>query len=303
MKAATNEEQRATVFFDGACPLCRREIAWYRRLRGADEIDWIDVSRVEARNVAPGLSAADALARFHIRLPDGRLVSGGSAFAELWARLPLFAVLGRCFRTRPLTPVLEWMYRGFLRVRPRLQRLALENSTSTTGYPKWLERELRSDHAGETGAVAIYRGILAMSRNPSARDFATRHLATEARHLELMEQALPLSRRSRLLPIWRAAGFITGALPALFGPRAIFITIDAVESFVDHHYAKQIEALTGYYEWRDLRDTLENCWRDELEHRDEARQGAGSDQGLVARMWTRLVGIGSAAGVAIARRL
>ncbi|MGB1140885.1 MAG: demethoxyubiquinone hydroxylase family protein, partial [Halioglobus sp.] len=28
---------------------------------------------------------------------------------------------------------------------------------------RWLQAELRSDHAGETGAVYIYRGILAIS--------------------------------------------------------------------------------------------------------------------------------------------
>ncbi|MCZ8149187.1 MAG: demethoxyubiquinone hydroxylase family protein, partial [Roseomonas sp.] len=97
--------------------------------------------------------------------------------------------------------------------------------------PDWLVRELRSDHAGETGAVMIYRGILAVSRDPGVRDFAARHGATEQGHLDLLEQLLPPAQRSRLLPIWKVAGFLTGALPALFGPRAVHVTIDAVESF------------------------------------------------------------------------
>ena len=38
-------------------------------------------------------------------------------------------------------------------------------------------------------------------------------------------------------------GWLTGALPALFGRKAIFATIEAVETFVDHHYAQQIARL------------------------------------------------------------
>ena len=95
---------------------------------------------------------------------------------------------------------------------------------------------LRSDHAGETGAVYIYRGILAVTRAPEVRAFARHHLATEQRHLEMMTQLLPREQHSRLLPLWRVAGWLTGMLPALFGPLAVYRTIDAVESFVDRHY-------------------------------------------------------------------
>ena len=48
--------------------------------------------------------------------------------------------------------------------------------------PRWLQAELRSDHAGEYGAVMIYRGILAVSRDDLVRDFAARHVATERDH-------------------------------------------------------------------------------------------------------------------------
>jgi ubiquinone biosynthesis monooxygenase Coq7 len=46
-------------------------------------------------------------------------------------------------------------------------------------YPEWLIAELRSDQAGETGAVAIYDGILAVTRNSDLRAFAEHHRATE----------------------------------------------------------------------------------------------------------------------------
>jgi len=170
-------------------------------------------------------------------------------------------------------------------------------------YPRTLIYALRSDHAGETGAVAIYRGILAVSRDRAVREFAGEHLATELRHLQLMQEIVAPELRSRLLPLWRLAGFVTGALPALFGRAAVFRTIDAVETFVDRHYAAQIEALACRPEQQALRKVLEGCRADELEHRDEARNFVNRNPGAIARAWTRIVALGSTAGVAVARRL
>ncbi|MBT5725979.1 MAG: hypothetical protein HOI74_18290, partial [Gammaproteobacteria bacterium] len=58
------------------------------------------------------------------------------------------------------------------------------------GYSSWLEQELRSDQAGETGAVWIYKGILATQPKPALRAFCRRHLETELRHLEQMNNLL-----------------------------------------------------------------------------------------------------------------
>ena len=43
--------------------------------------------------------------------------------------------------------------------------------------PHWLRADLRSDHAGETGAVYFYRGVLDVATDPAVRDFAEEHLA------------------------------------------------------------------------------------------------------------------------------
>ncbi len=169
--------------------------------------------------------------------------------------------------------------------------------------PDWLLAELRSDHAGETGAVMIYRGVLAVSRDPAIRDFAGRHRATEQGHLDLLDAVLPPADRSRLLPIWRVAGFLTGALPALFGPRAVHVTIDAVETFVDHHYQQQLDRLDAEGIQPELRALLARCQAEEVEHRDEARELAGRPPGLLLRLWGRIVGAGSAAAVMAAKRI
>jgi hypothetical protein len=99
-----------------------------------------------------------------------------------------------------------------------------------------LLRELRSDHAGETGAVYIYKGIVAVAtwrKDEELLSFAKRHCITEADHLRQIEEWLPIQQRSWLLGPWRLAGWLTGALPAVFGRRSVYGTIAAVETFVD----------------------------------------------------------------------
>ncbi|NNM01748.1 MAG: demethoxyubiquinone hydroxylase family protein [Gammaproteobacteria bacterium] len=159
---------------------------------------------------------------------------------------------------------------------------------------------MRSDHAGEAGAVAIYRGILAVSRDADVRDFAARHIETESRHLALMEQLVPGIDRSSLLALWLPAGYLLGAVPALFGARAVYATIGAVETFVDGHYQEQLDRLAGLPEWAGLHEQLSACRDDELQHRDEA--WAHVRHGALSRFWTAFIGAGSAVAVALARR-
>ena len=56
--------------------------------------------------------------------------------------------------------------------------------------PCALKREMRSNHA-ELGAVWIYRGVLAVTRDPALRAFAEEHGRTEAAHLAFFEAGLP----------------------------------------------------------------------------------------------------------------
>ena len=108
-----------TVYYDGACPLCAREIAFYRRRAGAGAVAWIDVSAHESGEETPDLDRDRALARFHVR-DDGVLVSGGQAFVRLWRALPGFRWLAWLLGAPALKPVLDLAYAAFLRVRPLL---------------------------------------------------------------------------------------------------------------------------------------------------------------------------------------
>lgn len=176
----------------------------------------------------------------------------------------------------------------------------------TQPLSSYLERELRSDHAGETGAVSIYNGIAAVARWKQDHEllaFARMHRQTEAEHLVLVEAWLPQYRRSALLGPWRLAGWLTGALPALFGPRVVYATIAAVETFVDRHYQQQIDHLQKFAGPEGLLDLLIRCQADERHHRDEAAALTGPTPHGLVRAWCWLVGFGSEAAVVLARRV
>jgi ubiquinone biosynthesis monooxygenase Coq7 len=176
---------------------------------------------------------------------------------------------------------------------------------SQPAYEAFLERELRSDHAGETGAVYIYKGIIAVAKYRKDSElihFAEHHGATEAEHLRLIELVLEKKYQSRLLVPWRLAGWLTGALPALFGRRAVYATIAAVETFVEQHYQHQIDYLQKNGSHDELLKLLIRCQADEIDHKNEARLKASASIPFALKMWCFVVGTGSAGAVVLARR-
>ena len=115
-----------TVLYDGACPLCRREIGVYRDLpplQPGAAVCFADVSDA-AVPLPAGTTREQLLARFHVQGRDGQLLSGAQAFLALWAALPGWRWPALAGRLPGAGWVMERMYRLFLRWRPMLQRWA-----------------------------------------------------------------------------------------------------------------------------------------------------------------------------------
>ena len=112
-----------TVLYDGACPLCRREIGVYRGLQANTPVCFADISDA-AQPLPPGTTRAELLARFHVRTGDGQLLSGAQAFLALWGALPGWRWLAFLGRLPGAAWAMERTYRLFLRWRPMLQRWA-----------------------------------------------------------------------------------------------------------------------------------------------------------------------------------
>lgn len=111
------EAQGLIVYYDGGCPLCSREIGFYQRQPGAEDIEWVNLVTAERESLGDDLDYAAAMARFHVRRPDGRLASGALGFALMWQHLPRLRVPGRIAALPGVVHVLELGYRLVLRMR------------------------------------------------------------------------------------------------------------------------------------------------------------------------------------------
>jgi ubiquinone biosynthesis monooxygenase Coq7 len=147
-----------------------------------------------------------------------------------------------------------------------------------------LAEKLRVDHAGELGAVWIYRGQRAVFDAGRGHEDIAGQLKEmeghEAVHLAAFDDLLT-ARRVRptlMAPLWRLAGFALGAGTALLGEKAAHACTEAVETVIEGHYADQIRDL-GTSE-PELVERLAGFRADELAHRDHAiEQGAKSAPG------------------------
>lgn len=111
---------RVKVWFDGACPLCIREISLMKRLDRRGAIEFVDVSN-DGDPSCP-LDQAELLARFHAE-ENGKVLSGAAAFAAMWRAIPALRTLGLIAQNAVVLTLLEKLYIAFLRIRPQIQKL------------------------------------------------------------------------------------------------------------------------------------------------------------------------------------
>lgn len=102
--------------------MCQAEIQHYRQIDRHGALAFIDIAQ-DPGPMPADLSRDTAMARLHVRLPNGRLVSGAAAFVEIWSRLPRWRWAARLAALPGMTRILEWGYRISLRLRPRIARI------------------------------------------------------------------------------------------------------------------------------------------------------------------------------------
>lgn len=152
----------------------------------------------------------------------------------------------------------------------------------TVNNPSRVEEMIRVDHAGEYGAVQIYRGQLAVfSVLPQKSRIAgqLRHMEADEQHHLTAFDGLLMERNVRptaLGPVWNIAGHALGAVTALMGERAAHACTEAVESVIEGHYADQVEELEVMGE-AELAETFDRFREEEVAHKDTAVEEGAKD--------------------------
>ena len=113
--------------YDGSCPLCTREIRIYQNTTPIHPVVWVDVSAPGAP-IPAGTTQAQLMSRFHVVSAQGQLLVGARAFVHLWQQLPRWRVLARIASLPGAIPLMDWVYFGFLRIRPFLQKRMKQKS-------------------------------------------------------------------------------------------------------------------------------------------------------------------------------
>ena len=114
-----HNDEPITVYYDGRCPVCSREVVVYQRLDRSRQILW---QNLEARpDDSLDLDAAYRL--LHVRDAEGQQFVGFAAHLVMWQRLPGFRWLAWTLRRcRPAAIVAERVYLWLTARRPGLVR-------------------------------------------------------------------------------------------------------------------------------------------------------------------------------------
>jgi predicted DCC family thiol-disulfide oxidoreductase YuxK len=107
------------VFFDGNCPLCRREIDFLRRRDKRTRLTFTDIAAAEFDASRYGLTMNDFMAQIRGRQRDGRWVQGVEVFRQLYAAVG-FRWAVRISRLPGLSWLLDVAYGWFAKNRLRL---------------------------------------------------------------------------------------------------------------------------------------------------------------------------------------
>lgn len=102
-----------SVFYDGKCGLCRREIEHYKRIAPENVFDWVDITVDASALVRLGVTYADGLKLLHAEDSQGKQHVGVDAFILIWRQIPRWRVLANIVDAGFIRPFANIAYRAF----------------------------------------------------------------------------------------------------------------------------------------------------------------------------------------------
>ncbi|MGR8950064.1 MAG: thiol-disulfide oxidoreductase DCC family protein [Gammaproteobacteria bacterium] len=182
-----------TVFYDGSCSICSREINIYQAMRGAERIEFTDASALTFEETEAGITRESALAALHVRDAQGRVFIGVEAFTQIWAHLPATQLLAKLAKFEAFRRLLRLGYKVFVRLR------------GATVVPTALFRRLPQDLQNQLKDLLIllveeqsdFRGQRLSKCDDSQITELTQRRATNDKLLRAIEETI--SRKNRPL--------------------------------------------------------------------------------------------------------
>ena len=108
---------RITVFYDGACPLCTKEVAKWRKAPFTCPVEWFDINGQEDALIRQGIDPHAALVELHTKTKDGVIRTSIDSYVLLLSQLPRWRWVGSLMNLPIIKPTLKWIYDVLTKVR------------------------------------------------------------------------------------------------------------------------------------------------------------------------------------------
>lgn len=121
-------ENQITVFYDGLCQLCSREISHYKKMKGARRILFVDITAPQFDAEKEGLDPRQVHRHLHAKDSTGKVYKGVDSFILIWSQLDSLQKIVPVASLKPVKKTLELGYAIFVQIRPLLPRKKCSDS-------------------------------------------------------------------------------------------------------------------------------------------------------------------------------
>ena len=83
-----------SVFFDGKCNLCSKEINYYQRIAPKNTFNWVDITKTPGELDKFEIKLSDGLRLMHVADSRGNIFTGVDAFIIMWKQIKYWKFLG-----------------------------------------------------------------------------------------------------------------------------------------------------------------------------------------------------------------
>ena len=108
---------KITVFYDGVCPLCVREVSRWREAPFSCDVEWFDITGQDEKLREKGIDPRAALLELHTLTDDGQVRTSIDSYGLLLSQLKRWRWLGWLMLLPVIRPMLKWTYDWMTRVR------------------------------------------------------------------------------------------------------------------------------------------------------------------------------------------
>ena len=102
-----------SVFFDGKCNLCSKEINYYQRIAPKNTFNWVDITKTPGELDKFEIKLSDGLRLMHVADSNGNIFTGVDAFIIMWKQIKYWKILGLFVSLPIVKQIANLLYRYF----------------------------------------------------------------------------------------------------------------------------------------------------------------------------------------------